>query len=364
MAAFIARRTLWMLLVLLLVSVVTFFLMRAIPGGPFDANERELPEAIRRNLEERYNMNAPLLVQYTDYVFGGFKTRTDSAGNSVTNFQGGVMIPRITDETFTFSAAEDYLVTIQIPFTDYSFRWGNFGPSLTQRSRTISGILRENLPVSIQLGLAALVVALIVGLPAGILSALNRNTVWDYVGMGIATLGVSVTVITLGPILQYIFGVNLGWFPISGWFGRDNQAYAWWQYMVLPAFALGFSEAALIARLTRASLLQVLNEDYIRTARAKGLHERRVITLHALKNALIPVVTILGPLAAALVTGSFVTEAIFAIPGIGEKFVTSITDRDYPLIMGTTLLFSFFLVVANMLVDLSYAWLDPRIRYT
>lgn len=335
MASFIARRMLWMVLVLILVSLVTFLLMRAVPGGPFD-REKELPPAIMANLEAKYNLDAPLTQQYIDYI-------------------GAIIIPRITGDEYQRSTTEDYLVNIDIPATDATFRWMNFGPSLVNRSRTATSIIKENLPVSAQLGIASLAVALVIGLPAGVIAALRRNTIWDYVGMGIATIGVSVTVITLGPLMQYIFGVSLGILPISGW-GTPTQ-------VIMPAFALGFAQAAIIARLTRASLLQVLNEDYIRTARAKGMRERRVITLHALKNALIPVATVLGPLAAALVTGSFVTETIFAIPGIGRVFVTSIGNRDYPVIMGTTLLYAFFLVVANALVDITYAWLDPRIRF-
>lgn len=335
MASFIARRMLWMVLVLILVSLVTFLLMRAVPGGPFD-REKELPPAIMANLEAKYNLDAPLTQQYIDYV-------------------GAIIIPRITGDEYRRSTTEDYLINIDIPATDVTLRWMNFGPSLVNRSRTATSIIKENLPVSAQLGIASLAVALVIGLPAGVIAALRRNTIWDYVGMGIATIGVSVTVITLGPLMQYIFGVSMGILPISGW-GTPAQ-------IIMPAFALGFAQAAIIARLTRASLLQVLNEDYIRTARAKGMRERRVITLHALKNALIPVATVLGPLAAALVTGSFVTETIFAIPGIGRVFVTSIGNRDYPVIMGTTLLYAFFLVVANALVDITYAWLDPRIRF-
>jgi ABC-type dipeptide/oligopeptide/nickel transport system permease component len=164
-----------------------------------------------------------------------------------------------------------------------------------------------------------------------------------------------VPVIVLGPLLQYIVAVRLGWLPTSGW-GRPDQ-------LIMPAFALGFAQSALLARLTRASLLQVLNEDYIRTARAKGLRARTVIGVHAMKNAMIPVVTVLGPLLAALITGTFVTEQVFGIPGLGKYFIDSIGKRDYATIMGTTLLFAFFIVFANFLVDLSYAWLDPRIRY-
>jgi len=173
--------------------------------------------------------------------------------------------------------------------------------------------------------------------------------------MGTAILGVSFPVIITAPVLQYVFAVQWGLVPVTGWGG--------FQYAIIPAFALGFLHAALIARLTRASLLQVLNEDYIRTARAKGLAERSVIVGHALKNSLIPVVTILGPLLAALVTGTFVVETIFGIPGMGRYFVTSITGRDYPVIMGTILMYAFLLVIVNLLVDIAYMWLDPRIRF-
>jgi ABC-type dipeptide/oligopeptide/nickel transport system permease component len=231
----------------------------------------------------------------------------------------------------------------------------NFGPSYKSRSRTVNDIFRDNLPVSMKLGLTSLAVACTIGIPLGVLAAMKRNTIFDYTGMGIAILGVSVPIIVLGPILRYTFGIQLNWLPPTGW--------GTLKHMIMPAFALGFAQSALLARLTRASLLQVLFEDYIRTARAKGLRERVVIIRHAMKNALIPVVTIIGPLFAALVTGTFVTEQVFAIPGMGKYFITSVNDRDYPVIMGTILLYATFLVVANFFVDLAYAWLDPRIRY-
>jgi ABC-type dipeptide/oligopeptide/nickel transport system permease component len=201
---------------------------------------------------------------------------------------------------------------------------------------------------------------------------LKQNTIFDYLGMSIAIFGVSVPVIVLGPLMVYVFGVALGWFPPTGWgsqppyilgFIPRNLGWDYFKYAIMPAVALGLGSSAIIARLTRASLLQVVREDYIRTARAKGLRERLVITQHALKNSLIPVVTILGPMFAALVTGTFVTELTFGIPGMGRYFVTSITNRDYPVIMGTILLYAIFLVIANLVVDLIYAYLDPRIRY-
>ena len=337
MARFVAQRFLWLLLVLFVVSAITFGLMRLVPGGPF-ATERGVPDTILRALEEKYNLTGTLPEQYLKWI-------------------GDIVLPRVTDETFRPSAVNDYLINIRLDFIrpDTDFRWMNFGPSLRIRSRTVNNIFEENLPISLQLGTAALMVAMAIGIPAGIIAALNRNTIYDYAGMGVAIIGVSIPVIIMGPLLQYLFGVQWHVLPVSGWGKPEN--------VILPAFALGFAQSALLARLTRASLLQVMNEDYIRTARAKGLSERIVVLFHALKNSLIPVVTVLGPLFAALLTGTFVTETIFGIPGMGRFFVTSVTNRDYPVIMGTILLYAGFLVLANMVVDILYAWLDPRIRY-
>ena len=248
----------------------------------------------------------------------------------------------------------------------------NFGPTYSSRSRTVNDIFRQQLPVSMQLGVMALLVALVIGMPLGMLAALKQNTILDYLGMSLAIFGVSVPVIVMGPLMIWIFGVTLKWLPPSGWgatppyvLGFLPKTFSWdfFKYAVMPAVALGLGSSAIIARLTRASLLQVIREDYIRTARAKGLLERLVISRHALKNSLIPVVTVLGPLFAALVTGTFVTELIFGIPGMGKYFVTSITNRDYPVIMGTILLYAVFLVISNLVVDIVYAYLDPRIRY-
>lgn len=324
-----------MILVLFGVSVVTFVLMHQIPGGPFD-REKKLPPEIQANINAKYHLDDPLPTQYLTYM-------------------GNVSIPRIYQGDITPSTQSDFLINIPLGNDTY-FQWMNFGPSYTSKSRTVNDIFRDQLPISAQLGVVALVIALILGLPLGVVAALNRNHRLDYLSMGIAILGVSIPVIVLGPILIWIFGVTLKWFPVSGWKGIDS--------MVMPAIALGFGNSALIARLTRASLLEVLHEDYVRTARAKGLAERNVIIVHAMKNAMIPVVTILGPLFAALVTGTFVAETIFGIPGMGRYFIDSVTNRDYPVIMGTVLLYAALLITCNVLVDLAYAWLDPRIRYT
>lgn len=338
MGAYIARRFLWMTFVLFSISVITFGLMRLVPGGPFNT-ERGVPAPVIENLKKRYKMDTSLPEQYLDYI-------------------GGLIIPRITDKTFKKNVIEDYVINVPLPFLGEgaALRWINFGPSLTSRSQSVTSMITDKLPVSIQVGLAALLVGVVIGVPIGIISAIRQNTIYDYIGMSIAVTGVSIPSIISGPLLQYVFGVQLGILPVAGW-GELR-------YLILPAFALGFIESALIARLTRASLLQVLREDYIRTARAKGLSERRVIVMHALKNSMIPVVTILGPLAAALLTGTFVVETLFGIPGLGRFFVTSVTNRDYTMIMGTVLLYAAFLVVANLFVDLMYAVLDPRIRYT
>ena len=337
MGQYFVRRFLYLLGVLLIVSMITFFIMHQVPGGPFDREKQLSPTALA-NLNAKYHLDDPLYKQYMDYMID-------------------LVVPHFTTGTRRFSATEDYLLNISLPFGDNDhLRWINFGPSYRAQTRTVNDIMREQLPVSAQLGIAALLIALVIGIPLGTLAALRKNTAVDYFSMSAAILGVSVPVIVLGPLMKYVLAVELGWLPTHGW-GTFEEA-------IMPSFALGFAQSALLARLTRASLLQVLNEDYIRTAHAKGLRQRRVVVIHALKNAMIPVATVLGPLFAALVTGTFVTERVFGIPGMGSYFVTSIQNRDYTVIMGTTLVFAFFIVVANFVVDITYAWLDPRIRLT
>lgn len=350
MGRYIVRRIIYLVAVLLVVSAITFGLMHAVPGGPFD-REKKLPPEIMANLEKRYHLDDPLIVQYGRYL-------------------QDIILPTFTTTPPSTSLEDDHLINIKMG--GLWFRWMNFGPSYASRSRTVNDIFRQQLPVSLQLGLMALMVALTIGMPLGVISALKQNTIFDYLGMSVAIFGVSVPVIVLGPILVWLFGVQLKWLPPTGWgakppylMGIFPRTLGWdfFKFAIMPAVALGLGSSAIIARLTRASLLQVIREDYIRTARSKGLKERLVITRHALKNSLIPVITVLGPMFAALVTGTFVTELVFGIPGMGRYFVTSITNRDYPVIMGTILLYAVFLVIANLAVDLVYAYLDPRIRY-
>jgi len=344
MGRYIIRRVIGFIPVLFTVALFTFVLVRAIPGGPFDfAGDRALPPQVTANIQAKYHLDWPTHMQFLSYlvgddvvakVFGGIYAET--AGNS----RGLIR--------------------------------GDLGPSLRYRSQSVNDIVSGTFPISFQLGLLALVIGISIGLPAGIIAALKQNTWLDYSATFIAVLGVSIPSMVLGPLFIWLISVKLGLLPAATWgtkppfllgFFPSNLDWDFWSHAILPAMALGIGMSAAIARLTRASLLQVIREDYIRTARAKGLQERVVIAIHALKNSLIPVVTIIGPLFAAVVTGSFIVEQIFGIGGMGKHFVTSIGNRDYPLIMGATLVYTLILIVANLLVDVAYAWLDPRIRY-
>jgi len=292
-----------MLVVLLIITTATFVLMHSVPGGPFTA-EKNLPESVMKNINERYHLNDPLWKQYTDYL-----------GNVVK---------------------------------------GDLGPSFKYESRTVNDIIAESFPVSAELGSLAVLIALILGIPAGIIAALRQNRWPDYLAMFGATIGISVPNFILATLFIYVFALKLELFPAAMWDGPE--------YAVLPALALAAFPTAFIARLMRSSMLEVMGQDFIRTARAKGLPGYVVIYRHALKNAMMPVVTYLGPLIAAIFTGSFVIETIFAIPGLGRHFVSSIYNRDYTVILGVTVFYSAMLVFLNFLVDIAYAWLDPRIK--
>lgn len=338
MTRYIIRRILGFIPVLFTITLFTFVLMRAIPGGPFDfAGDRALPPQIVANIEAKYHLDWPLWKQFLSYLVGDDVLGEEGVSRGVIR--------------------------------------ADLGPSLRYRSQSVNDIIATTFPTSAQLGLLSVMLALLIGVPAGILAALNQNTWIDYTSTFGAVLFLSIPNLVLAPILVWIFALSLSWLPVAGWGSQPpyllgflpqlSEFLSWdyWSHAILPVFALGTASAAGIARLTRASLLQVIREDYIRTARAKGLRERAVVTVHALKNSLIPVVTILGPMFAALVTGTFVVEQIFGINGMGKHFVQSVGNRDYQVITGLTLLFGVMLVIANLLVDITYALLDPRIRY-
>jgi len=336
MTAYILRRFLWMVPVMLMVTIVVFGAMKLVPGGPFSGEGRPLSPEIRANFEAMYHLDEPVWKQYARYMVGDF-----------------VDTGKLRD------------------FGRNGLLGGDLGPSYKYRGRTINnvlfdgGLIKAAISVSAQLGTLATIFAVGIGIPLGLISALKQNTWVDYTSMFFAMLGVSIPNFVLGLMLillmLWLNQHDLPALPLARW-GTDSFG-DWLSHMILPAFTLGSGGAAIIARLTRASMLDVIRQDYIRTARAKGLRERAVVVGHALKNSLIPVTTVVGPVMAAWLTGSFIIETVFSIPGIGRFFVTSINDRDYTLIMGTILVYAVLLVVMNILVDISYAFLDPRIRY-
>jgi oligopeptide transport system permease protein len=302
-ASFLIKRLIHGLVVLWVVATLTFILLRLAPGGPFDT-ERRLPPEVLANIEAKYHLDEPLWSQYLRYLAG-------------------------------------------IVHAD-------LGPSYKYLDRPVSRIVADTLPTSALLGLLALIFSLVVSFPSGLIAASFRDSWTDRLSLLAATLGISVPNFILGSLLIWLFALQLGWLQAGRW---DNTAS-----MILPTITLGAAPAAYLALLLRSTVIETLGEDFIRTARAKGLRESAVLFKHALRNSLVPLLTVMGPLTAVLLTGSFVVEYVFAIPGMGRFFITAVTDRDYPLIMGVTLVYTALLVVANFLVDLCYSYIDPRIR--
>ena len=303
MGGYVVRRIVSMIITLFFVITLTFVMMHSIPGNPF-TGEKKLPPAIEKALMEKYNLDKPLSQQYVDYVSGVAK--------------------------------------------------GDFGPSMKYNGRTVNDLIGDGFPVSAELGGLAILLIVILGIPLGVVAALKQGTWVDRTMIFFAIVGVTIPSFVLATLLIYVFGTKLKWLPTSRWVS--------WKSRIMPTIALGVSSIAYVARLTRSSMLEVINQDYIRTARAKGLSETVVVFKHALKNALIPVVTYLGPLTAAILTGSFIIEKIFAVPGMGRMFVESISNRDYTVIMGVTIFYSLILILFIFIVDLIYGLIDPRIK--
>jgi oligopeptide transport system permease protein len=303
MIPYLVRRVLGAVPTLLLLSVITFFALRLAPGGPFDS-ERAFPPEVEAAIQARYGLDRPLPEQYGRWISDVLR--------------------------------------------------GDLHESFQYLGQPVTELIGESLPVSIQLGLWALLLSVALGIPLGAVAAWRQNTFWDASAMFVAIAGVSLPSYLVASVLVLVFALQLGWLPPALWEGPAS--------MVLPVITLGLRPMALVARLTRASMLETLQSDFIRTARGKGVAEGRVVFVHALKNSLIPVITILGPVAANLVTGSFLVEIVFQIPGMGKHFVSAVINRDYPLVMGVTLVYGAVLIACNLLVDLVYAWADPRIR--
>ncbi|HWP58175.1 MAG TPA: ABC transporter permease [Candidatus Acidoferrales bacterium] len=303
MHRFLAGRLAQALGVLWLVATLTFVLLRLVPGGPFD-RERRLPPEVLANIAAKYRLDEPLPAQYLRYLSGLVR--------------------------------------------------GDLGLSYRYVDRTVNAIVAETLPVSALLGGCAFLLALAVALLVGLFAGARPDTWADRLFLFVATLGISLPNFILGALLAWLFSLRLGWLPSGSWGAPAD--------LVLPAITLGAAPAAYLSHLLRATLIENLGADFIRTARAKGLSEGAVLLKHALRNSLIPVLTVCGPLAAALVTGSFVVEYVFAVPGMGRFYISAVTDRDYPVIMGVTIVYTALLVLANLVVDLVYAVVDPRIK--
>ncbi|NKB25329.1 MAG: ABC transporter permease subunit [Kiritimatiellae bacterium] len=305
MTTFILKRIFFETLpTLLIIATLTFFMVRLAPGGPFSQEKSVTPE-ILENLKAHYGLNAPLHKQYFDYMKNLLR--------------------------------------------------GDLGPSFKYPNRTVNELIANAFPVSFELGLYALLFALLVGNAAGLIAALCPNTKSDYIPMSLAMLGICIPSFVLGPLLVLIFSLWLGWFSVSGWdFPSDR---------ILPAITLGATYAAYIARLTRSGMLEILNQDFIRTARAKGLPEYKIILKHGFKGGVIPVVSFLGPAVAGLISGSFVVETIFQIPGLGRFFVNAAFNRDYTMVLGTVLFFAILIILFNLVVDIILVWLNPKLRF-
>ena len=304
MISLILRRLGTAIPVLLAVITLTFVMVHSAPGGPFDEEKAVSPEVLVK-LNERYNLNEPLVVQYFDYL-------------------GNVL-------------------------------QGDFGPSFRYPSRSVTELISIGLPITFELALYAILFALMLGIIAGVISSLRPNTAYDYVPMTIAMAGICIPSIVLGPSLTLIFGIQLNWLPVTGWGDIPGDK-------VLPTITLGTAYAAYCARLTRGGMLEILNQDFIRTARAKGLSEFRVVLVHALRGGLTPVIAFLGPAMAGLLAGSFVVETIFGIPGLGRFYVEAAFNRDYTMILGTSIFFSCLIISFNLLSDLVAASLNPKLR--
>jgi oligopeptide transport system permease protein len=304
MTRYIVRRILWLIPVLLFVSIITFTLMHITPGGPWDKEKAVSPQVIA-NLNAKYNLDKPVWQQYLLYMSGVVR--------------------------------------------------GDLGPSYTYQDRSVTQIIMGGLPNTASLGAFAALVAIAIGVPLGILAAMRQNTGVDYGALAFGTIFASVPTFVLGFVLIIVFALTLHLVPTSGW-GRPQQ-------YILPVLTLGLNQAALLTRITRASVLDVSRQDFMRTARAKGLREFLLVRRHLLKNAMIPVVTVLGPILAFLIVGSLVVENIFSVPGVGRLLVQGISQRDYSLIMGTTLMYAAVIAVLNLIVDVLYAFIDPRISY-
>jgi oligopeptide transport system permease protein len=305
MTVYVLKRIIASIMTMLVLITITFILMHAVPGGPFSpAEERKIPPSILKKMEDKYGLNDPIYIQYFNYL--------------------------------------------------KNLLMGDFGISFKHQDTTVNELIKRGFPVSARVGLVSIITAVVIGIPLGLISSINRGKWIDWACMVFATIGISIPSFVIAVLILYLFAVVLKVLPTFG--------LSTWKHYILPVAGLSIGPIAYITRLTRSSMLEVMCQDYIRTAKSKGVHDFFVVTKHALKNAIIPVVTYLGPLIAALLTGSFVIERIFSIPGIGRDYVSGIFDRDYSVILGMTVFYGAFVVIMNLIVDILYALIDPRIK--
>ena len=380
------KRLIFFIPVLWVIATLTFFMVRMAPGDPF-SDEKEMTEEVRDRIKAYYGLDQPLWKQYLIYL--------------------GVMAKEVDKHRVTFAAdedakkyrREDVNATLRVTATGAvktvqgNSQWlarsadqnattgvrevevfrrersgllqGDLGPSFKHKGKSVNDIIRESFPKSLELGLYSMAIALLLGITAGAIAALKQNSILDYAPMSFAMVGICLPTFVMGPLLVLVFGLWLQWFPVAGWSAWGGESFfpeGWPGDRVLPACTLGFFYAAMVARLTRGGMLETLSQDFIKTARAKGLSETRVVVNHALRGGLLPTVSFLGPAFAGIISGSFVIETIFSIPGLGRHFIEAATNRDYTLVLGTVLFYATLILMLNLIVDILQAWLNPRIR--
>lgn len=386
MFRYIFKRLIFFIPVLWVIATITFFMVRMAPGDPF-SDEKEMTEEVRDRIKAYYGLDQPLWKQYLIYL-GVTAKEVDKHRVTFAFGEGSKEYRRedvnatlrvtTTAEVKTVQGESQWLARTLGQTTTNGVRdievfrrersgllQGDLGPSFKHKGRSVNDIIRESFPKSLELGLYSMAIALLLGITAGSIAALKRNTVLDYAPMSFAMAGICLPTFVMGPLLVLVFGLWLEWLPVAGWSAWGGEGFfpeGWPGDRVLPACTLGFFYAAMVARLTRGGMLETLGQDFIKTARAKGLSETRVVVKHALRGGLLPTVSFLGPAFAGIISGSFVIETIFQIPGLGRHFIEAATNRDYTLVLGTVLFYAMLILMLNLIVDILQAWLNPRIR--
>ena len=393
MVRYILKRVLIFIPVLWVIATITFFMVRMAPGDPF-SDEKEMPEEVRDRIKAYYGLDLPLIQQYFIYLgvkskevdkhrlrFGvdenakEYRHEDANATLRVTSNGGSIAVEKLKGQGVWYIRLVEHNATTATREVDVYRRGersgllqGNLGPSFKHKGKSVNDIIRGAFPRSLELGLYAMTIALLLGITAGSIAALKQNSILDYAPMSLAMMGICLPTFVMGPLLVLVFGLWLEWFPVAGWSAWGWEGFSpefpegWPGDRVLPACTLGFFYAAMVARLTRGGMLETLSQDFIKTARAKGLSETRVVVKHALRGGILPTVSFLGPAFAGIISGSFVIETIFNIPGLGRHFIEAALNRDYTLVLGTVLFYATLILALNLIVDILQAWLNPRIR--